>query len=391
LGKLQNLTWLQWLLSIALLLPVIAILCGALGFIGGTRAHDNALQQAIANDLQTQFALGSADLETGNYDIARQRFEYIIRQEPEFPGAMEALTQALIAVESKPGQPTQQPVTTATITLTPTPDTRPLDELFATAQSQLQNQDWQNLAQTVISIRNSDPQYQVVKLDRMLFLALRMGGIQKIINDGNLGGGTYDLALAEKFAPLDTEANMYRSWAHLYQVGVSFWGVYPDKSIYYFSQLAPAAPYLRDSSGIYANERYRLAIIQYGDQFARDGDWCSAVEQYDMAQSLGDDVSLQPTAVYAVEQCSSPDEDTEASDGEQTATPTAPIPLATTPAAPLVTVTPTVPQTAVATATPTQGSTATQAVVPTNTTQPTATLASTATVSPPAPTTEVAE
>jgi tetratricopeptide (TPR) repeat protein len=372
-AKFTNLTWLQWLLSIALVLPIVAFAAGSLGYWSGTRTHDRALAEAILVDVQAQFDLGTADLQAGRNDLARQRFEYVIRQNPEFPGAMEGLTQALIALENGPSQPVD--ISGPTPTPSPTPDTRPLEELYTAAQSQLQNQDWQNLTQTIASIRNIDPQYQVVMLDRMLFLALRMGGIEKILGEGNLGGGAYDLALAEKFAPLDSEANAYRGWAHLYQIGMSFWGVYPDKSIYYFGQLAAAAPYLRDLSGVYASERYRLAIIQYGDQFAKNGDWCAAVEQYDLAAGLGEDPGLQPTAEYAVEQCSAPDTE----DEEGTPLPDTVEPVVT------ATVTPTIGQTEGITATPTTQSTATLAA-PTNTLAPSATLAPTTSAPLPSPT-----
>jgi hypothetical protein len=84
---------------------------------------------------------------------------------------------------------------------------------------------------------------------------------------------------------------------------VSFWGVLPEKSIFYFSQLASAAPYLRDLSGIYAKDRYRMALIQYGDWFSRTGEYCLAVEQYNLAQNLFEDQNILPTVTFAQEQC----------------------------------------------------------------------------------------
>ena len=137
----------------------------------------------------------------------------------------------------------------------------------------------------------------------MLFLALHFSGMDKILNKGNLEGGLYDLALVEKFAPLDKQARIYQEWARLYVIGASFWGVFPDKSVYYFSQLANAAPYLKDLSGIYAIDRYRLALIQYGDQLSKTEEWCLAVEQYDLAFTLGEDQGLLPTATYVADLC----------------------------------------------------------------------------------------
>ena len=137
----------------------------------------------------------------------------------------------------------------------------------------------------------------------MLFLGLRFSGIEKILNDGNLEGGVYDLALAERFAPLDSQVRIYQEWARLYQIGVSFWSVFPEKSVYYFSQLALAAPYLRDLSGIYAQDRYRMALLQYADRLVQAEEWCLANEQYQLSYSMLQDQGLQPTLTFSEEQC----------------------------------------------------------------------------------------
>ena len=67
--------------------------------------------------------------------------------------------------------------------------------------------------------------------------------------------------------------------------------------------MAYAAPYLRDATGIIARDRYRMALIQYGDQLAQNGDWCTALEQYAQAQSLFESSGLQPTLIYADDLC----------------------------------------------------------------------------------------
>ena len=64
----------------------------------------------------------------------------------------------------------------------------------------------------------------------------------------DLEGGIYDLAIAAKFGPLDTEANSAREWARLYIVGLSFWEVHPEQAVFYFGQVASSAPYLLHES-----------------------------------------------------------------------------------------------------------------------------------------------
>ncbi|MBU1661765.1 MAG: hypothetical protein KKD28_09865 [Chloroflexi bacterium] len=296
----QRLSWLQWFLLGSIVLIFTGTTGIALGYASGIKDREKDLAISIAVDTQIQFDLGLKDFEAGHYELARQRFEYVIQQNPEFPGVIDMLVETLRRLPEPVIQATD---TLASPTPSPTPDTRPVDELFALAEAQFRNQEWKNLVQTIVSLRNIDPFYHTSEVDRMLFLGLRFSGIEKILNDGNLEGGVYDLALAERFAPLDTQARIYQEWARLYQIGVSFWGVFPDKSVYYFSQLASAAPYLKDFSGIFAKDRYRMALLQYGDRLSQNGEWCLAIEQYNLAQGLLEDQGLQPTMTFAEEQC----------------------------------------------------------------------------------------
>ena len=93
----------------------------------------------------------------------------------------------------------------------------------------------------------------------MLYVALRNRGVEKISKQADLEGGIYDLALAERFGPLDLDARGWREWSQWYIRGASFWEVDWAKSISYFSQVAPIAPNLRDASGWTASDRYRIA------------------------------------------------------------------------------------------------------------------------------------
>jgi tetratricopeptide (TPR) repeat protein len=298
---IRRFTWLHLGIIGLLVLLLAGTAALAAGYWSGTQAKAGQKVMARAVEIQTQFQLGQTDFQAGNYDLARQRFEYVLAQEPDYPGAVDLLAQTLIKMHESGATPSVIQVPTPT--LSPTPDTRAIDELYAQAQAQLDAQDWTGLVQTVLSLRNIDPLYQVYEVDRMLYLALRFMGGQKILELGDLEGGLYDLALSEAFAPLDKQSGIYRDWARLYQIGVSFWGVLPERSVGYFAQLAAAAPYLRDLSGIYAKDRYRLALIQYGDFLAQAGDWCLAYDQYQLAQSLADDAGLLPTLTFAEESC----------------------------------------------------------------------------------------
>ena len=231
---------------------------------------------------------------------------------------------------------------------------------------------------SIISLRQVDPTYNVVQADSLLYRSLRNRGIDKIVNEANLEGGIYELALAEGFGPLDGEADNWRNLARLYMIGSSFWEVFPEQAVNHFGQLAAAAPGLRDGSGWTARARYVASLIHLGDKLARAGDWCAAQEQYDLAASYGGDGSLQATAVNAAEQCAPPTA-TASITPEYTPTPTITlvpgITPADTPTATLQAPSPTsgdvVVPTATSTPTPTQPAPVEPSATPTQETPPT--------------------
>jgi hypothetical protein len=218
-------------------------------------------------------------------------------------------------------------------------------------------------------------------VDGLLYLALRYRGVNKILNEGNLENGIYDLTLANKFGPLDSEADSAREWARLYIVGLSFWDVHPEQAVYYFSQVANAAPYLRDASGWTANDRYRAALIQYGHILARKGNWCSAQSQYELALAIRPDESLQGLATQAAINCAGHTPTLSGGTITETATPTGtgvvpatltPTWTQTIPDSPIPSETPVTPATTEVPAT-TQAPATTEPPPPSNTPEPTAT------------------
>jgi hypothetical protein len=319
--KKGNLNWLLWVIF-----GVSAFLI--MGFAGIFRGYQVALESQRNIEatekilsIQDQFELGLQDFQSGQYDLARQRFEWVLAKDPSFPGAADKLAEVMQILFAT-STPTPLPPTP---TLTPTPDLRPVEELYNQARGQFANADWTGTIEVIINLRKVDPAFHVVEVDGMLYQALRSRGVEKI-KGSDLEGGIYDLALAERFGPLDGEARNFRELARLYMFGSAFWEAFPEQAVYYFGQLASAAPGLRDASGWTASERYRASLIHYGDQLARSGDWCAAYSQYSSALSMGGDGQVAPTASYAEEQCYTP---TPESTSTPTETPTA-IPSPTT-------------------------------------------------------------
>ena len=284
---------------------VVLILFG--GF-GGYQAAQIEREKSLAamgvESLLEQYTLAVQDLEAGRHDIARQRFEYVLARDPAFPGAADGLAQAMQVLFASA---TPSPIP-PTITPTPTQDLRPIEDLYSQALNYFDQKDWDSLIDVVMALRRGDLSYHVVDVDHFLYRALRNRGLGQIRDYGNLEGGIYDLTLAEAFGPLDNEALTFRDLARFYMMGSSFWEVFPEQAVYYFGLVSSAAPSLRDASGWTAAARFHAVLLQYADQLAREGAWCEAQGQYELALSYGADAAVQPTAEYAAYQCAPPTE-----------------------------------------------------------------------------------
>lgn len=268
------------------------------GYQSGIQQRDNVQATQIADEIQHQYELGLQDVEARRYDIARQRFEYVIRNDPNYPGVIEQLALVLLELNTVA---TLTPVPTPMATQTP--DTRNAEELFMQAQMHLVDKQWNQAIETLLNLRKEDPEFHAVKVDGMLYVALRNLGVQKILHDADLEGGTYDLALAEAFGPIDIEARNYTTWANLYVTGASFWDLNWREAVFYFGQLSQIAPNLRDATNITATERFRLATLNYAGFLIANGEWCLAQEQFQILLALGSNPAVEPTATWAAEQC----------------------------------------------------------------------------------------
>ena len=328
--------WILWAIIGVLLLVFIAAGSAYAGYNSAIDQRNQYQDTQVASEAANQYVLAQQDIALGNYDRARQRLEFIIKIAPNYPNASDQLAYVLTQQRI-----TATPTLAPTPTLTPTPDYRGRDDLFTQAQNSLIARDWTTTIDTLLLLRKNYPDYMAVKVDGMLFVALRNRGIDKIAQQHDLEGGNYDLTLAERFGPLDAEARNWRDWADLYIRGASFWDVDWAQAVYYFSQLASAAPNLSDASGWTASNRYMDALLGYGDWFAAREQWCDAQAQYDTYMTLLASPQVEPTAVYAADKC------TQASNPPPTETPpegSVTPDLTTTPGVPTETPTPTATQ-----------------------------------------------
>ncbi len=292
-----------WILIGLVIILIGGLLGAALGYQRGVAIRKAREEGTVLLNATTQYQLGIQEFEAGRYEIARKRFEFVIQLKPDFPGASQKLAEVMLA-QAMVEEPTMAP--TPTTAFTPTPDLRGEEELFRQAQEDMLNKQWDAVITTLDKLRKLNIGYRTVEADGMYYMALRFRGIDKILLQGSLEGGIYDLALSERFAPLDRDADGYRTWARMYLAGASFWGLDWPRVIEYFSQIVAALPNLRDGSNWTAIERYRVAFIRYGDQLVLVGSYCDAVEQYENGLSIGYDQKAEESKAYALKLCQNP-------------------------------------------------------------------------------------
>jgi hypothetical protein len=323
--------WQTWLGLGLLALLVGALLSGFAGYQSGLQLRKDAASGQIIAQLDEQFRLAGQDMQDGRYDIAQQRLNYILAADPGYPGAVEALTQVELRLNATA---TPTPAPTATPTPAPTAsDGRVEQQMLDEARQLVLNSSWTAAIDKLLALRKANPAYEPVAVDGLLYISYRVRGRDKILKEADLEGGIYDLTLAQRMGPLDAEARGLLTWSRLYITGASFWEIDWAQAVYYFGQVAPVAPNLRDSSGWTATERYILALVGYGDMLAETKSWCDAVPQYEAALALSSDPAIVDKYNTALSKCSGDDgdEDKGNDDGGGEPAPTEPPPPEPTP------------------------------------------------------------
>ena len=299
----------SWFL-VGFLVMLLIILIGVLiGIPKGINDRVRLAETQASPKIQAQLESAKLDIEEERYQVALERLDWILEEMAPFMSQEELeevgllYSQTLLKISTS-GKPTPVPSPTPTqLAFTPTPDLRGEEELYTTAQSLLANQAWNEVIQTLEALRNKNLTYKAIQVDGMLYVALRNRGVQKILAEGSLEPGLYDLALAEQFAPLDSAAEGYRTWTRYYLTGASFWGVDWAQVVFYFEQVYPMLPNLRDGTFMTATERYRVGAIEYAKELAEIGDFCQAQAYFEKALAIQADPEVQLLAVDAAEAC----------------------------------------------------------------------------------------
>jgi len=290
---------LPWILIGVALVLLLGGSGAYLGYQSGIEERLSFRTTQVFQNAEEQYNLALIDIQEMRFETARQRLEAVIQMDPGYPGAVDQLAKVVLALNVTD---TPTPTLTPTVTLTPTPDMRGVEELFNQVKQYLVEENWQAAIDTIETLRRENKEYRAIEVDGLYYLALRNRGIRKIA-EGSLEMGLYDLSVAERFGYLDSQAEGIRTWARLYLTGASFWFVDWAQAAYYFKEILPYYPGMRDFSGMSAKERYRFATLKWADQIAATGDMCRAHEIYAEVMALGQDSGVQPTLDNAFNDC----------------------------------------------------------------------------------------
>ena len=291
--------WRSILTSIAGFLLLIG-LGGFGGYSSGIGVRTSAEDAIISQQLSEQYTLAIVDIESGRFEVAKQRLEFIISRNPSYAGAQQRLTEVLVM--------SSMPTPTVAPTLTATPDFSGAENAFVRAQQLIQAQDWAGAVTALDTIRKLDPTYKTAKIDGMYYFALRNQGHDLITKQGNLEGGIYYLTLAERFGPLDNTAVGLRDGARAYITGASFWELDWPQAISYFEQVGVGWPSMWDGS-MTASQRYFIALTSYGNELFGKQEYCDAYDVFLTASAISPlDGTSSNNASQANLQCNPPTE-----------------------------------------------------------------------------------
>lgn len=262
------------------------------GYWAGVRLAEASDAQLASQSAQEQFDLGVQDLLTGRYELARQRFEYILSLDPNYPGAGELLDKALQGLNVPTGTPT---LPAPSPTPRPTLDLSSLEGVYQQAVAAHSVEDWTGTLEALLALRRIDPTFRLGEVNILMASALRNRGLVMIFA-GDREQGIYDLALAERFGPLDGQAANWRSTAAFYSFANSYFGLDWAMATDLFSQACRAGVW--DSC-----YKFAVSARKYGDLLMGTSDPCAASVHYALSIQTRPDAGLAPTATYAASLC----------------------------------------------------------------------------------------
>ncbi len=254
---------------------LLALLVGS-GYAGyQTGLNDRATLQA--QELDKFFQKGLEDMAAGRLLLAEADFEYVLRNNPDYPEAGRMLQEVR-----------QRRAELERVEPTPTTSLRDaIADVYMAARKAYDDGDLEAAIAQLTQVRRLDPTFETQAVEEMLFNASYTYGLSLLDRD-RLEEGVYYLEQAAALRPLDGEAAIQAEYAKLYMTALGYWNVNWERAIERFGELASIAPGYKDTY-----DRYVTAHILYADSFAARSDFCPAEPLYQKSLALRPDLTVQ--------------------------------------------------------------------------------------------------
>ena len=254
-------------------------------------------QTALDSELEKQMTLAQEESTSGNYELALRRLEWILERDPDYPGAS-ALMEQTLSILNKPATPTAILRETSIPVVEETPAIDPgQGEAYVALEQIMEQEEWEQAITIITTFQSQYPDYQRQRTDSLLYDAYLNLGQQLVMGD-QVELGLFYFDQAEKLGDLPIEAEDQRTWADLYLLGISYYGVDWGTTVFYFRGLCAAAPFFQD-----ACVKLHEVLIAYGDQYALNLDYCPAEVLYSEANQLSSEAALTEKLQTARNQC----------------------------------------------------------------------------------------
>lgn len=245
------------------------------------RAEQEQVQSA--EQIARQVELAQQDVDKRSFNLALDRLEWVLGQDPENAPAL-ALRQRIIATReatlveptAAPEEPTDEPTPDATLA----PDAAALQPELDRIEGLVSRQKWDEALPALLGFQYRYPSTQRPSTDRLLYDTYLNLGLETIQTE-KVGLGLNYLSQAERLGDLPQEAKDYRFWAELYLDAISYYGVNWQIASDNFRELCYAAPFYQGSC-----DRLFVSLVNYGDQLAYLADWCPAASVFEEAWSM---------------------------------------------------------------------------------------------------------
>lgn len=292
--------WLQILGIVLISVALLLALYGTVAYVAWQRGETMRIEDEssfLEDELKKQMTLARENVESGNYELANERLQWILSQRSDYPGAL-ALQEAALAGLDVEMTPTPTMVlkfsapTATPIFIGPDPA-----EHFSELEELMADEEWESAVEAINAFQAQFPDYNRRDTDRMLYDSNINYGLS-LVKGEQVELGLFHLSQAEQLGDLPTEVEDYRTWSELYLLGIGYYGVDWGSMIFYFRGLCAAAPFFQDSC-----VKLRGALLAYANQYAGAQDWCPAEELYSEALQYERDRSVTEQLEEARRQC----------------------------------------------------------------------------------------